>query len=143
MILLDTNVLSEPLRPSPNQGVVNWMDHQAMETLYLAAVTVAELRYGIACMPSGKRRDGLHDVLESNILPLFAGRVLAFDLPSTRVYADVMAYARSQGRAIALADGLIAATAKTHGMAIATRDTQPFEAAGVPVINPWDWVAPS
>jgi predicted nucleic acid-binding protein len=119
------------------------MDQQAMETLYLAAVTVAELRYGIACMPRGKRRDGLHDVLESNILPLFAGRVLAFDLPSTRVYADVMAYARSQGRAIALADGLIAATARTHGMSIATRDTQPFEAAGVPVINPWGWVAPS
>lgn len=143
MIVLDTNVLSEPLRATPDQGVVNWMDQQAMETLYLAAVSVAELRYGLACMPSGKRRDGLRDVLESKVLPLFTGRVLAFDLPSTQVYADVMAYSRSQGRAIALADGLIAATTKTHGMAIATRDTQPFEAAGVPVINPWNWPTPS
>lgn len=137
MILLDTNVLSEPLRPAPHQSVVDWIDRQAMETLYLAAVTVAELRYGIACMPSGKRRDGLHTALESKILPLFTGRVLAFDLAASQVYAEVMANARAQGQAIAVADGLIAATAKTHRMAIATRDIQPFEAAGVPVINPW------
>ena len=137
MILLDTNVLSEPLRPNPHQGVVDWIDKQAMETLYLAAVTVAELRYGIACMPSGKRRDGLHTALESKVLPLFTGRVLAFDLAATQVYANVMATARAQGQAISLADGLIAATARAHGMAIATRDTQPFEAAGVSVINPW------
>lgn len=137
MILLDTNVLSEPLRPAPHPEVVAWIDRQAIETLYLAAVTVAELRYGIACMPTGKRRDGLHSALESKVLPLFTGRVLPFDLPATQVYAEAMAHARAQGQAIALADGLIAATAKAHGMAVATRDTQPFEAAGVSVINPW------
>jgi len=137
VILLDTNVLSEPLRASPNQGVVDWIDLQVVGTLFLASVTVAELRYGIACMPKGKRRDVLHQAFEGKVLPLFTGRVLAFDLEATKVYAEVMSDARAQGQAIAVADGLIASTAKTHGMSVATRDTQPFEFAGVTVINPW------
>ncbi len=137
MILLDTNVLSEPLRQAPEPQVIAWIDAQAMETLFLSAITVAELRAGVALLPAGKRRAGLQENLEKRVLPLFAGRVLPFDLPCTQAYAALMAKARSAGLAVATADGFIAAIAAANGFAVATRDTHPFEAAGVAVINPW------
>jgi toxin FitB len=137
MILLDTNVVSEPLRRAPDAGVVAWIDAQPLETLFLSAVTVAELRAGLALLPAGQRRTGLEQGLEARVLPLFEGRVLAFDLACTSAYASLMAQARAAGLAIATADGLIAATAATHGLTVATRDTRPFQAAGVAVINPW------
>ena len=137
MILLDTNVISEPLRREPEPGVIEWIDAQALETLYLSAITVAELRSGIALLPAGKRRTGLLENLERRVLPLFAGRVLPFDLPCTQTYAELIAKAQKAGLAIVAADGFIAATAAANGLAVATRDTSPFEAAGVTVINPW------
>lgn len=137
MILLDTNVISEPLRREPEPGVIEWIDAQALETLYLSAITVAELRSGIALLPAGKRRTGLLENLERRVLPLFAGRVLPFDLPCTQTYAELIAKAQKAGLAIAAADGFIAATAAANSFAVATRDTSPFEAAGVTVINPW------
>lgn len=137
MILLDTNVVSEPLRHAPEARVVDWIDAQLLETLYLSAITVAELRAGVALLPSGKRRTGLHQSLEKRVLPLFTGRVLPFDLACTQAYAKLMAKARAAGLTIAAADGYIAAIAAANGFAVATRDTSPFEAAGVTVINPW------
>ena len=137
MILLDTNVVSEPLRPAPDAGVIAWIDAQPLETLYLSAITVAELRAGVALLPAGKRRAGLLNNLEKRVLPLFAGRVLPFDLACTAAYAALMAKARSAGLAIATADGYIAAIAAANHFAVATRDTAPFVAAGVAVINPW------
>jgi predicted nucleic acid-binding protein len=137
MILVDTNVISEPLRKAPEVHVVEWIDAQPLETLFLSAITVAELRFGVASLPAGKRRNGLHESLETRVLPLFAGRVLAFELASTHNYAQLMTKARTRGFSIATADGYIAATAAANGMAVATRDTAAFEAAGVPVINPW------
>ena len=137
MILLDTNVLSEPLRPAPEPRVVAWIDAQALETLYLSAITVAELRAGVALLPAGKRRSALQQGLETRVLPLFAGRVLPFDLACTPAYAALMARVRTAGLALATADGYIAAIAAANGLAVATRDTSPFEAAGVTVINPW------
>lgn len=137
MILLDTNVVSEPLRQSPEARVVAWIDAQPLETLFLSAVTVAELRAGVALMPAGKRRAGLQENLEKRVLPLFAGRVLPFDLATTKAYAQLMTKARASGLSIATADGYIAAIAAASGFAVATRDTQPFEAAGITVINPW------
>lgn len=139
MILLDTNVVSEPLRPAPDARVVAWIDAQALETLYLSAITVAELRAGVAQLPAGKRRSGLQEGLETRVLPLFAGRVLAFDLGCTQAYAALMAKARASGLAIASADGYIAANATANGLAVATRtrDAGPFEAAGATVIDPW------
>lgn len=137
MILLDTNVMSEPLRHVPEPRVIEWIDAQAMETLFLSAITVAELRAGVALMPAGKRRAGLQENLEKRVLPLFAGRVLPFDLACTQAYAALMATARGAGLAVATADGYIAAIAAANGFAVATRDTSPFEAAGVTVINPW------
>jgi len=137
MILLDTNVISEPLRREPEPGVIEWIDAQALETLYLSAITVAELRSGIALLPEGKRRTGLLENLERRVLPLFSGRVLPFDVPCTQTYAELIAKAQKAGLAIAAADGFIAATAAANGFAVATRNTSPFEAAGITVINPW------
>lgn len=137
MILLDTNVVSEPLKLTGDVGVMTWIDAQIIETLYLSTISLAELRFGIAALPSGKRRDTLHTSLEQRILPLFIGRILPFDAAASEAYAVLRARARTQGKAIAPADGYIAATATTHGLIVATRDTSPFEAAGLTVINPW------
>ena len=137
MILLDTNVISEPQRREPHARVLAWLDAQALETLYLSAITVAELRAGIALMPVGKRRDSLHDNLEKRLLPMFANRVLSFDLACTKAYAELLAKSRAAGLAVETADALIAAVALVNGFAVATRDTRPFEAAGVNAINPW------
>jgi hypothetical protein len=137
VIVLDTNVISEPLRKVPDARVIAWIDAQAVETLYLSAITVAELRFGIASLPAGRRRNGLHDSLEARVLPRFAGRVLVFDLMAAQSYAELMTRARASGLAIGVADGYIAATAAANRMTIATRDTVPFEAAGVAVVNPW------
>lgn len=138
MILLDTNVISEPQRQAPNARVLDWIDAQALETLYLSAITVAELRAGIALMPAGKRRDSLHESLEKRLLPMFANRVLSFDMACTSAYAELLAKSRAAGLAIETADAFIAAVALANGFMVATRDTSPFEAAGLEVINPWE-----
>jgi predicted nucleic acid-binding protein len=138
MILLDTNVISEPLRPAGDAAVLAWIDEQIVETLYLSAISLAELRLGMATLPAGKRKDVLHSSFEQRVLPLFAGRILPFDSAASEAYAVLRARARVQGKAIAPADGYIAATAKSHGLIVATRDTSPFEAVGLTVINPWN-----
>lgn len=137
MILLDTNVVSEPLRPSPVARVSDWLDAQPLETLHLSAMTVAELRAGVALMSSGKRRTALHEHIEKRVLPMFVGRVLPFDMACTNAYAELMARARKAGSGIQTADALIAAVALANGFAVATRDEGPFLAAGLGVINPW------
>ncbi|MEU2122849.1 type II toxin-antitoxin system VapC family toxin [Nocardia niwae] len=137
MIILDTNVILEPLRKAPDSRVVARIDAQPLRTLYLSAITVAELRFGTAAMPAGRRRDNLRDRFEARVLPLFAERVLAFDLTASAQYAELVATARATGAAIGTADGYIAAIAGAARMAVATRDTAPFRAAGVSVINPW------
>ena len=138
MILLDTNVVSEPLKLTVDAGVLAWIDAQIIESLYLSTISLAELRFGITVLPPGKRRDTLHASLEQRILPLFIGRILPFDAASAEAYAMLRARARVNGKAIAPADGYIAATATVHGLIVATRDTSPFEAAGLSVINPWN-----
>ena len=138
MILLDTNVVSEPLKLSGDVGVLAWLDAQIIETLYLSTISLAELRFGIAALEAGKRRDTLQASFEQRVLPLFVGRILPFDAAASEAYAVLRARARAQGKAIATADGYIAATAASHGLMVATRDTGPFEAAGLTVINPWN-----
>ena len=137
MYLIDTNVVSEPLRAAPEPRVAAWLDMQALETLYLSAITVAELRFGVRALPAGRRRDRLHEDLESQVLPMFAGRVLAFDLAPSQAYAELMVRARKAGVAISVSDGYIAATAAANGMMVATRDTGPFRAAGLKTVDPW------
>jgi predicted nucleic acid-binding protein len=141
VILLDTNVVSEPLKATGDTNVLAWIDAQMIETLYLSTISLAELRFGIASLPEGKRRDALHFSLEQRVLPLVAGRILPFDDPASQSYATLRARARAGGHAIAPADGYIAAIAAANGFAVATRDTSPFDAAGVAVINPWTWQA--
>lgn len=137
MIILDTNVISEPLRQKPETRVVEWIDAQPIETLYMSAITVAELRFGIASLPAGKRKDRLQTSLEKQLFPMFAGRILAFNLAASDCYGTLMAQAQSRGLAISTADGYIAAIAAANKMMVATRDEAPFKASGVEVINPW------
>jgi len=138
MILIDTNVISELWKAEPNPGVLDWIDAQAVETLYLSAITVAELRFGLATMPEGKRRSIYQDRLEREVLPAFSGRVLPFGLDTSQAYAALMAHAKAKGKAISKADGYIAATASARALSVATRDVSPFHAADLTVINPWE-----
>lgn len=139
MILLDTNVVSETMRLSPDPTLVAWLNAQVAETIYLSTVSLGELLLGIAILPDGRRKADLASVLAERMAAMFGPRMLDFDVPSAWAYASIVSKARAEGRAIGLADGLIASTAATtvHGLAIATRDTRPLAAAGVPVLNPW------
>ena len=137
MIILDTNVISEPLRQRPHLRVVEWMDQQNVETLYLTTITVGELRYGLAVFPDGKRRTVLRERLETEVLGLFKGRILSYDLAASEAYGVLMARAKGRGLSIGTAGGNIAAIAKSNVMKVATRDASPFIASDVEVINPW------
>ncbi|MFT4296913.1 MAG: type II toxin-antitoxin system VapC family toxin [Micropruina sp.] len=138
MIVLDTNVVSEPLRSAPDPAVAAWLDAQAIETLYLTSITLAELRFGVACLPSGRRRDRLRDRIDSEVVAAFEGRILPFDEAASAAYATLRAEARARGEAIAATDGYIAGIVAAHGFAIATRDRAPFQAAGLVVIDPFE-----
>lgn len=137
MIIVDTNVISEPLRSEPDQAVVAWLDEQALETLYLTTITIAELRFGVAALPAGKRSRRLADRIERHVFAHFTGRILSFDEAATIPYARLRSEARRKGSAIGDLDALIAAIALTRDFAVATRDTAPFESAGLEVINPF------
>ncbi len=136
MILLDTNVVSEAMKPEPHRGVRDWLDAQVAETLFLSSVTVAELLFSIGALPRGRRKDKLAATLEG-VLELFAGRVLPFDIEAARRYADLAVRARAAGRGFPTPDGYLAAIAAAHGFAVASRDTSAFTAAGLTVIDPW------
>ena len=137
MILLDTCVVSEPLKPSPNERVLAWLDNQAAESLYLSAVSLAELLSGVATLPAGRRRSTLATGLSSLLEKLFAGRILSFDEAAAAQFPRIVTAARKRGTTISFADGQIAAIAAVRKFQVCTRDTVPFLAAGVPVIDPW------
>lgn len=142
MIVLDTNVLSEPMRAECSPVVVAWLNRQRAESLYLTTVSMAELLLGLALMPLGVRRSRL-EVKIAEIGNIFGERrTLAFDIRAARSFAMLVARARAGGHVIGVADGQIAAIAASQGFAVATRDTAPFIAAGVPVINPWEQPTP-
>lgn len=136
MILLDTNVVSEAMKPAPDDAVRAWLDEQAAETLYLSSVTVAELMFGIGALPKGKRKDKLADALDG-VMKVFADRILPFDVDAARRYADLAVKARAAGKGFPTPDGYIAAIAASKDFAVATRDASAFDAAGVEVIDPW------
>ena len=137
MIVLDTNVVSEAMKPEPHPAVRAWLNNQAAETLYLSSVTLAELLFGIGALPAGKRQDMLAQTLDG-LLGLFRDRVLPFDIDAARHYAALAVTARAAGRGFPTPDGYLAAIAVSRGFIVASRDIAPFEAAGVRVINPWD-----
>ena len=137
MIILDTNVISEPMRPQGDPAVQAWLDHQEAETLYVTAVSLSELLVGIELVPAGKRRVNLTVSLTRLLERLFGSRVLAFDQPAAIAYPSVVARTRAAGYTISVADAQIAAIALVTGFTVATRDTDPFAAARIPVVNPW------
>ncbi|MHB1282325.1 MAG: PIN domain-containing protein [Metallibacterium scheffleri] len=136
MIILDTNVVSEAMKPRPHPEVRTWLDDQVAETLYLSSVTLAELLFGIGALTTGRRKDALAQTLDG-LLELFGNRVLAFDTDAARHYAELAVTARATGKGFPTPDGYIAAIAAAHGFTIATRDASPFQAVGLKVINPW------
>ena len=138
MILLDTNVVSEPLKLSPDLRVIAWLNEQATETLFLPATALAELLGGVERMPSGKRRRKLFVALEELIETMFGLRVLAFDRSAARVHAELVGRAMKRGTSIAFADCQIAAIAVSNDLVVATRDVSPYQALDVPTIDPWE-----
>jgi hypothetical protein len=137
MIVLDTNVVSEAMKPESHPSVRAWLNDQATETLYLSSVTLAELLFGIGALPAGNRKDMLTQALDG-LMGLFRDRVLPFDIDAARHYAELAVTAKTCGRGFPTPDGYIAAIAASRGFIVASRDTAPFKAAGVSVINPWE-----
>ncbi|QDQ25529.1 type II toxin-antitoxin system VapC family toxin [Chitinimonas arctica] len=137
MIVLDTNVVSEAMKPEPHPAVRAWLNDQAAETLYLSSVTQAELLFGIAALPAGRRKDSLARTLDG-LMGLFGERVLPFDTHAARHYAELAVNAKAGGRGFPIPDGYIAAIAASRRFIVASRDMAPYEAAGVSVINPWE-----
>ena len=135
--MLDTNVVSEALRPMPDETVIAWLDAQLAETLFLTSINLAELLGGVARLPSGRRRADLAARLTNALRRLFEDRVLPFDRIAAETYAPLAAKAEAQGVQIGFADGQIAAIASAAGFAVASCDRRPFEAAGLTVIDPW------
>jgi toxin FitB len=137
VILLDTDVVSELMRPAPERRVLDWFAQQDSAALHLSTVSEAELRAGVAFLPDGRRRDGLAALVEAMIAEDFRGRMLGFDSAAARAYAEIAAARRAAGRAIGMADCQVAAIARAHGAAVATRDHGDFAGCGIEVVDPW------
>ena len=137
MIVLDTNVVSELMRPLPNPAVESWIASRPAASLFFSAVGEAELRFGLAIMPAGRRRDALASEIEAMLRDDFADRILPFDSDAARAYAEIAASRRAMGRSAAEADCQIAAITRSRGMALATRNVQDFQDMGINVIDPW------
>jgi predicted nucleic acid-binding protein len=137
MILLDTNILSELMRPAPAKGVEQWLADQPDASVFISAITEAELRYGVALLPAGKRRATLAAVIEDMLGEDFTGRILPFDSAAAVSFAEIAATRRQAGRPIAQADAQIAAIARSRGASLATRNVDDFADCEVEIINPW------
>jgi predicted nucleic acid-binding protein len=137
MILLDTNIISEVMRPTPATAVVEWLDRQRSHDLYLSAVTIAEIAYGIQVLPNGQRRTKLVERFDRFVSQGFDQRVLPFDTEAAYRYAEIMARRRQLGRPMSVPDGQIAAIALVQHFALATRNVSDFEHCGIDVLNPF------
>ncbi|WP_428098259.1 type II toxin-antitoxin system VapC family toxin [Candidatus Rariloculus sp.] len=136
-VLLDTNVMSELIRKSPDTAVEAWAAGHPLEDLFFSAVGEAELRYGAAILPTGRRRESLVSDIERMLHDAFENRVLPFDTEAARSYADIAAMRRSAGRPVTPADCQIAAIAHSRNMAVATRNVRDFEDIDIEVVDPW------
>ena len=137
IIILDTNVVSETKRPVPNPVVVQWVAENARANLFITAVTEAELRYGLAIMPAGQRREALTRETEDMLRKDFAGKILPFDSAAAQVYPEIAVSRRRAGRPIKQHDCQIAAIARVHNATVATRNVTDFSDCDVELINPW------
>lgn len=138
MILLDTNVVSAAMAPEPPSRLLEWLNRQSTETLFLSSITLAEIAYGIRILPDGRRRRSLGERFEKFIAVGFAQRILAFDAPSAAQYPEVMGHRREIGRPLSALDGQIVSIARAHSSALATRNLRDFEDCGVELINPFE-----
>ena len=137
MILLDTYVVSEVMTPSPSVQVLDWLDSQRSSDLYLSTVTIAEIGFGLAVLPAGKRRQDLQHRFERFVTQGFEQRILSFDAMAARLYGEVMGHRRALGRPLSSLDGQIASIALVQQQAIATRNVRDFEDCGLEVIDPF------
>lgn len=138
MIVLDTNVLSELVRPRPEPSVVDWVNRQRAGELVITALTAAEVRAGVALLERGRRQRDIDTRVEELLTAVFADRVLAFGLDSTAEYARIVATRRRAGRPIGVVDAQIAAICARHHSSLATRNVDAFEGVGVRLVNPWN-----
>jgi predicted nucleic acid-binding protein len=138
MIILDTNVLSELMRPAPSARVVAWVAKQPAAELFTTSITEAEIFYGLELLTKGKRREGLLAAAEAMFAEDLAGHVLGFDSDAARVFSKIAAHRRALGRPISHADAQIAAITKVHGGKLATRNVTDFEDSGVHAVDPWN-----
>ena len=137
MIVLDTNILSELMKPAPQKRVVTWMAAQPAQSLYTTSVTQAEILHGVMLLPSGRRRKAFETAAEDMFREEFAGRLLAFGNDAAPSYARIAVDRRRRGRPISQFDAQIAAIARSTGAAVATRNVTDFEGCGVDLVNPW------
>ena len=135
---LDTNVLSEVMKPTPSVAVATWMRAQSPRSLFTASICQAEILAGVAVLPTGRRRAEFEATARAIFTREFDGRILPFDTKAASAYADIFATRRQMGRPIATADLIVAATARAHDAAVVTRDSGGFEGCGVTVVNPWN-----
>ena len=136
MIVLDTNVLSEPFKSKPSTKVLEWLDGQVAETLYMTTITRAELRFVVLRLPEGKRKKDLTGKIEE-VLDLFNGRTLAFDVEASEQLAQILARTERVGQKPPVPDAYIAAIAAAKRFAVATQNVNHFQSTGIPLINPW------
>ena len=137
MIILDTNLVSEPLKPKPDAAVLAWLDRQAPETLYRTTIALAGLQSGIESLPVGKRRTALQ-AATIELVAQFEGRVLSFDQDSAHAFGRVAAGTQAAGNPIHFGDCAIAAIAIRRGFMLATRNVRDYKGAGIELINPWN-----
>ena len=137
MIILDTTVISELVRPTPNRDVIDWVDGQPSGEIHITAITLAELLYGVARLPDGRRKRGLAEHIEAMVDQDLDHRVLTFDETAAIHYADIVVRRERAGRPISSADAQIAAIARSHGAILATRNTDDFSDTSAKIVNPW------
>ena len=137
MIVLDTNILSEALKPAPADTVLRWLAAQTPAAVFTTTITLAEILYGLEVLPVGKRRLRLLTAVEKMFAEQFDGHILSFDEDAARLFASIAASRFAAGRPISQPDAMIAAIARSHNAAVATRNTDDFERCGIQVVNPW------
>ena len=138
MIILDTNVLSELMKPAPAAKVLHWTASQPTAALYITSITQAEILHGILLLPRGKRRAALETAADAMFVDDFGGRILSFGGEAARPYAEIASGRSRGGRPISHFDAQIAAIARVHGAQLATRNVQDFAGCGVALIDPWE-----
>lgn len=137
MIVIDTNVLSELLKREPDQNVKSWMSRQPMTSVFTTTVTQAEILYGVALLPDGKRKNKLMGAVQILFSKRFMGRILPFDIEAAMDYAEIASLRRASGIPISQFDAQIAAITRTRGASLVTRNSDDFRDCGIKVINPW------